>query len=305
MKRGKLFIKVLSKPTNYMKRGKDLSFLGILILLVLTLVMQFVFAAEISDESSTTLQITGLIRCDKSDQYYGLRWIDGTGDPVQYWPTTGLDGNCLPPGPETIDASCCPRDRNICSRTGELTSEGKEKGICDYSIANSCIDLKTESQCNTFSPSLAEYFYNKIKFNDGGEHCYTRSDLWWEESLNKNCWNETTCRCMWNGSSCIGALNYTKNCGELVPTAVYGVCENPIISIIDECETTGYITYTIGADWKPLSGNPDVPPDCVDDTQTRVPCGTVAKLGFFSIFNFISVMISLIMIYYFYGIKKR
>lgn len=273
-------------------------------ILVLTLTVQFVFAAEISDESSTILKVNGIIKCDRSTEYYGTRWIDGRGADMQYIPTTGENGNCFTPDPEnSFDTTCCPQERNLCKSSGTSTSEGREKGTCNISISKSCLDLKTESECNTATPSLAEYYYNKIIHTDGGEYCYTRSSLWIESG--KYAWNETSCSCKWNGSSCIGALNYLKKFGDGISFSNYGRCDNPIISVTDTCDSDGYIIYEIGAEWVKIVGDPEKPDDCVPPEPSRVACGSVAKLDFFSIFNVISVIISLMIIYSFYQIKDR
>lgn len=268
-------------------------------LLTMSLAVQFVFAAQISDESSTTLKVKGIVRCDTNSENYGKQWIDGRGSEINYIPTIGENGNCLSPDPDNSmnNETCCPSSMT-CTRSGQGTSSGKEKGICNYTVANSCLDLRTQSECNSYTRGLAEYYYNKII----NKECYSTSDLWFETT--KYCWNESSCSCMWNGSSCIGALNYVKKCGDAIEGVRYGICKNPIISVTDTCDSDGFITYEIGAIWEQISGPNEPAPDCVEPEPSRVACGSVAKLEFFSMFNFISVMISLMMIYS-YVIKKE
>ena len=180
-----------------------------------------------------------------------------------------------------------------------LPTEGPKKGVCNYTVANSCLDITNPIQCNSASPGFAEYFYNRIIYNDGGEHCHTNFGF----SYITGCWNETSCRCFWNETSCIGALNYSKKCINIEPEQ-YGACENSVIDVNDNCEAEGYYTYNIKSIW---TGTGTAPGDCPIGlvTESRVACGTVAKLGFFGIFNVICVIISLIIIYCFYFLKEK
>jgi hypothetical protein len=117
-------------------------------------------------------------------------------------------------------------------------------------------------------------------------------------------WDTTTtpARCIsyeYKKSYCDNGHGYTRN--------AEGECQQIPLSI-SPCNDVGVITVTTQIHWQGASNDPiDLTPlNCEDGKiiTTTIPCGSVAKLGFFDSYNFIAATL-LIFGVYFYLIKSK
>ncbi len=293
---------------------------GVLFLLVISSMIQLISSTTISDENSVNFVLKGVIKCSQD----GTRWIDGTQTPPTEIPTMPQSNpdvyyNCKAPlGSLDPEITCCP-DSYSCVNSNLPTSGGQERKICNMTTNTQCQDFKTQSSCEG-NAAIAKTFYQTIYFK-GNPYCpnpdnclYCQYGTQIGPSWNcikgvqsGQCWNTSSCDCIWtNNSICVPKINYTILFrGTDIQRESAGSCANPYNSVTDNCATEGYYVFNIDAIWTPGTNGAGPSPGECEPRISQVPCGDVVGLGFFNMFNILSVIVILIITYYFYFREQR
>jgi len=184
-------------------------------------------------------------------------------------------------------SDCCPNGMKC---LGSVLGETGYTMYCvdssDDDYVNSCEDIKTESKCNNAYESVAEDEIETIYEDDS--YCETVS-----YDTIKNCYTARTCKCAWydDDEECGTYVKQYGTCGEIGADCI------EIVESVDEsgCEQPGgYAKYTI----KRVPSDISVPAgQCVSETK-QISCSKLTRLGFFSWFNVIAVIMILGVIYF-------
>jgi hypothetical protein len=262
----------------------------VLIIALFGIMISLVNAGSISDESSTTIIISGGVEC--SDE--GNFWINNTNPSIPIIVnTTGPNSNCYNPN-NPVFQKCCPSGFECIQKTPVQVDPktGWNIYFCNYTGENYCWDIKTSEKCN--SPTKATVL-NSFKFL--GKTC--GNSIGWIDSSGDTCYNKTVCSCKWNaGTGKCNADSQSSRVCQNSGTTNFPTCDFVPVSWDDQCNETGFLIVQIDAIGDPSD------PECIDQTKT-IACEEIAKLGFFNKWNFIAAVLVLIVVYVFVERRKH
>ncbi|MFA5173613.1 MAG: hypothetical protein WC438_00340 [Candidatus Pacearchaeota archaeon] len=251
--------------------------------------------ATICDESGKPISIVGLKSCKVYETY--TEWINSSGNfPIL---PNGNEKCFVDTALELVESSdtCCP-DESECVTDPPTAGD---YGMCRVSLADMCMDYQTEEACKGHSQYSADNTEN-AKYGEG--FCGTWGDL------GNGCFSEIYCSCVWNASGgiCQGQFDNQTFGDPAICTATSGGCKDYAANWDEEftsqCETGDIVTIHWGSEpWGNYSTNPLLAALCVA-SDIEYPCSMGKKLPFFTSFNFILSIISIMGIYYFL-IKKN
>ena len=112
-------------------------------------------------------------------------------------------------------------------------------------------------------------------------------------------WKNIDCRCTWDETSgCISYYNTTEQkCANGTTIPGTGSCELFLIEKLDNCATTGFITFRTKVEWTQYPLSPKLPgaDDCVDPPEITYRCP--ARLSFITPVGIIIAFVLIIVIY--------
>jgi hypothetical protein len=156
----------------------------------------------------------------------------------------------------------------------------------DPDYVNTCEDIKTESKCNRAKETIAEDEIELIAEDDA----FCETVTYGTNSEGEVCYDAYHCRCAWDeeDEECGTYVEKWGTCQETYPSGCIEVA-----SVDDsKCnEPGGFAVYTIKR--TPYDGTTT----CENTTKT-ISCSKLTRLGFFGLFNFISVIIILGVVYF-------
>jgi len=243
-----------------------------------------------SDEVFTLFETTSTKpRCINGE--YWEQWDNTLGELVQ---TNSLN-DCYRVG--VADGStqkCCPYDELRCNT-------GTDK--CELPAVDFCENYTTETECNgdDFRVGVAT-----VERGFGDRWCGKTNGA---VIAGVTCsWNNQDCRCAWKlneagAGSCISYYNTTAiSCmNGTDDDRPGGSCELYLIEKLDNCKTTGFITFTTRVEWIGDSSLPGAD-ECKDPPQIAYRCPAVLP---FITYAGIAVAIVLIILIYFIFYKNK
>ena len=100
------------------------------------------------------------------------------------------------------------------------------------------------------------------------------------------------CKCAWMSEECVTGYGLEIECGQ---DLFYGNCTYTTAEKIDNCATSGYITYIRGAVW---DGPEELRQEGMCESyEKNYKCVETAKLGFFGLSSFIISSLIIVGIY--------
>ncbi len=283
------------KKSNKLKNKSALLIASIL----LVSLASFVYASIIwSDGTITSFTITDTNPvCDNAA--FAWKWWEGE----ELKQNSSLDDCYRDNGwPST---TCCPEpnecnlDDPLSESFGHCTGISAPEICSDYNAERYGGDLSlAEAHCEGFNINVSKRSMELFTGIEGFCDNHRISDIINGES----CWRFAfDCRCVWDS---------VKNvCGEQASYSNWTCFGDTEIKNIencsvftaqkkDDCENTGYVTYSWNALW---TGNEADKPDWCADNERNIRCS--AKLAFFTITSLIAAVILIILIYIW--IKRR
>jgi len=206
------------------------------------------------------------------------------------------------------DFSYSPSENDCYRADGQPSSGCCEYGIatcnrasnkCEGSAVDYCSNYTTAEDCSNddFSVGVAT-IEEQAGFGTG--FC---TSIIPERIDGENCdWFIGNCRCFWNSTESKCDAVYNKggpvcyNGTDDIPDV--GMCIVSMVEKIDECETTGYITYRSRSQWwgaLPTDPTEPGPETCISPPPISFRCGT--KLPFFTLQNLVISIITITGIY--------
>jgi len=249
--------------------------------------------------------------------------------------------NCVENASEaTICAQIPPVCSDTCESLGnncgevEICGETQNCGSCDESqtcetnfwnkkqcttieqrTVNFCWDYTDSSACSADGSRVCDPSIDNILFPSSG---YTQMPAagFCDSNLPINFGGTITtplgqcnyyaenCTCTWDSTTnnCTAFYNQVLKCG----TETYrGNCTFATTKVDDKCDTTGFITYTRKATWNAPSDLMDPLPGTCEDSIKTYKCPSTAKLPFFTAFNFVITLVSIIGIYFVLNLRNK
>jgi len=192
----------------------------------------------------------------------------------------------------------CSLDNNKICSSGQCIALGT-------SAINFCSDYINQSVCE-FRDNI-NIFTGKKTINSilEGEYCDTKNPIETILLPSKNCsYFVKDCECVWD-QACISDFMFIENCTLLDGSTTQrevGSCEYTLISVDDNCNTTGTLTQSIKA--TPVPNVPELSQYCKDITKTY-SCPDTSELGFFSDISLIIAMLLIVSTYIYIVNKKK
>ena len=188
--------------------------------------------------------------------------------------------------------TCCPETSSCILSIGPGFNTCTGPPSPDY-----CADYTDSDSCLGFNYNVANR--SMIDISGINNICggYMESDVIGLET----CWRFSfDCRCVWESGECKPQASWTNwTCPGDEDITVSGNCSFDEISKIDDCQDSGYISYSWESNW---FGEASEQPGWCSDTERRFRCST--RLAFFTAIGFIIVVLLVIIIYYVLERKK-
>lgn len=254
----------------------------IIVLINLLFLVGHIIALE--DDSSSGISITGGVFCNHAT----VEWEDYRTLPFL---KTNSSGDCYK-AEGTLEKECCASGYNC---TGSM---GFPR-ICKFMAKYYCWELNSgQEECEgvDFHP----WFASASAFKINNAICGLSGNFF---SNGETCINNITCLCKWNNGKCDVNVKTETKCESLdLPPVKYGECTWTLNSVANEdCSNGDLVVFHFTSE-----KTADYPyDDCPPNKELTVPCESVPKLGFFSIFNLIEVIFILILVYSFYIIQDK
>jgi len=269
---------------------------GIFFLFVI-LLLPLITAGTIFDEDLLRIDVKDGTVCSSN----GNNWINTDVKPQTLSPTTGPFGDCLHP---TLGASdtCCP--------TGYICSDpGTGIGVCGLvqDDKNRCHELINPSDLTDSTECDSAEHWIEIISNEEipGRYCGEDPSGSYAKAPSDTCQKARDCKCEWDAGSCTTAYIETEYCFDGGNTG-QGTCRYENIDYDEsKCDEQGFIYAEWNAFWDDGGSGAPAPADCVNTGKRVIPCPQNIRLGFFSFFNVISVVIILIIFYLCFNIRKN
>lgn len=245
----------------------------------------------------TTPEITTRFRCYEKDgnSYWQLCTKQGTNSENCQGELDDSSDNCYIS--DNSPQSCCPTDEEC------VYNSGLDEYVCSYDVIY-CSDYGTESACEDYDDDVAEKTVEDAEDNEN--LCGYVGDEYSGDEQNEICHDEITCSCSWEEGQCKGVSTSEDICtieGEQSSRTVKGKCVYSMEKApTDNCATTGEKTINWIARWYDADGIlVDPTPDDVicNGGEKTYPCIDTTKLGFFSWWGVIAVILLIAGIYYF------
>lgn len=278
----------INEKEGWKKSNKLKNKLALLIIVLLVSLASFVYASITwSDGTKTIFTITDTNPVCINGEYW-LTWESGIENRTPSitdcyrddgWPTP----KCCVYGENSCDTSSFPLNPATCTLPAVFECD-------EYNAENygSLAGAKEACTNDSYWVGVAT-----IEKKEGAGFCKSRYS---EVRVGVTCdWYIYGCRCLWNSADGKCNSNFTKskwNChNETQNITAAGNC---IVSTekIDECNATGYITYSWNAEW--VGDTEPLPEVCTSDSR-KLKCA--AKLTFFTIASLIAAIILIILIY--------
>ena len=231
-------------------------------------------------------------------------------DGVSYWNENGgvftrsINDCYRPDGTDTsgnVQTTCCP--------SSGLTECNINTGKCQLG-PQFCEQADTQEVCEGLT--VASPQLNDILQQDYGLNCTIN-----EADFGKFCHQRVECGCKWEASDseCISFSEHEitdRNTGLPIGSGSQGICNSTgrIIeneqrcefdfSIVDNCDSTGFIDRTWTVEWLNSDGTPSstLPPLYCQPGDDQVTCENIVKLPFFGLWQVILTIVSLAGIYF-------
>lgn len=292
----------MEKIKNWMKNKIIFLVIGI----VLIGISSFVYADIIwSEEVGVDFEVTSSNPvCIRDTTTSVWRWWNSTTQEVEETNSQTI-GECFREN-GWPSRGCCPEGDGQC----DLTPTSSTYGSCAGSPPNWCSDYNAErygtdaiakNHCLAFDPDVAEKNMKEItQIENICSGNYKKEVLQGGET----CWVVVfDCRCVWDDTENICKPQASESdpiCPSTPQITRAGNCSFEETGKIDDCENSGYISYTWRALWE--NGASERPDWCKDATR-RFRCAI--KLFFFTITTFIITIIVIIIIYLIWFRKKK
>jgi hypothetical protein len=256
----------------------------IISLIVFLMIIPLILSTELKDDSSIDIKVKGGLICSSNSLISS--WQDWNFFPPES--TSSLNDCYREEG--LLDKECCPSGY-VCDTTEELNN-GVGFRKCVFAEKYYCWNFNQNSdECKGSDnrPSVAEdsafYINNTI--------CGYDAETF--EKNGKTCWNYTSCSCGWANNNCATKIEIKTECDNSgnIEEETQGMCEWTLTSVDNE-DCSGEQGYSLFH----FQGNGEDYPECTTK-EVSVSCGLIAKLGFFGMFNFISTILILTLIYLF------
>lgn len=201
------------------------------------------------------------------------------------------DGNCFEYSTYT-GSSCCPTNY-VCE------SQSSGVGICEPAFDPEpvlCGTINTEDMCN-WNTANVDTSGEVLQITNGTLTCGTTSDEY-TNPAGQICFTITDCSCGWAEDDDLCGITYrnTTVCDDGTGGTSTDSCTWIQESTDNQCDTTGKLIVEYSA------SGPSTLTTCVDKTVSY-PCSASVKLPFFTAINFISVLLGIALIYYFFRKK--
>ncbi len=194
----------------------------------------------------------------------------------------------------------CYRDEydggTCCSYGYECVEEGGDwKCKPEENPSDMCGSYETSEECGDFTKAVAE---KSVKSNYGSDFCGSSGPEYTKNS--KTCKDIVKpCYCEWYDGGCVSSWNITARCenDEITDTGI-GKCKTSYSDIEDNCDTTGYMRYTISTEWEG-DDNHLKKTTCEDKDGKKIQMRCVPRT-LLSFLSFVSLILALILITLFY-----
>lgn len=254
------------------------------------MIIPLILSTELKDDSSINIRVKGGMICSRTIS--GSSWMDYSSIPVK---STAAMNDCYREN-GILDKECCPAGY-ACDTTEELTN-GASFSACKFVENYYCWDFnQNQDDCEGSDnrPSVA----NASAFYINNTSCGYDTKTF--EKNGKTCWNYTDCSCVWASDKCTTKIEVITECDNsgVIEDETQGTCDWTMTSVDNE-DCSGDQGFSVFH----FQGNGEDYPECTTKDVT-VSCGSIAKLGFFGTFNFISAILILTLIYLFQIFMKE
>ena len=296
-----------------MKRGRKISFLVFIFLVINIFIINSALAEILSNEITLDINVRGGIMCTDSQS----KWMDATGDgdPVvsdtfnDCYREEGLNENTL-----ALQQTCCAspslfdclQDPDMQYRCHER--DNKIKICADF---NGTDVYQCEGISRDGNHAIAEESIKLVNGKCGLDINSYKYDLSCG-TLTTN-WNVTFCDCKWNDTNkkCDAIQTVEKRSNTSLSNSgntciTYGSCKWELEDgyPIDNCNMDGYLSYSFIGSLDPTGATYAGSEDCTKK-QVQIPCESATKLGFFDLINFIEAIFVIALIYFIYVNKNK